>query len=44
MSDEKTLPNSFCETINTLISKPGKYATRKQKSRQITLMSINEKS
>ena len=41
---KETLPNTFVETTDTLIPKPHKYSTKKQKYRQISLMNIDVKN
>jgi hypothetical protein len=40
---EVTLPNSFYEAIITLIPKPQKNPTKKEKFRPTSLMNIDEK-
>ena len=43
MQEEETLPNSFYEASITLIPKPGKDTTRKEKYRPVSLMITNAK-
>ena len=41
---KETLPNSFFESTDTLISKPHKYSTKREKYRQISPMNIDVKN
>ena len=43
LAEEGTLPNTFYETTITLISKPDKDNTQKEKYRSISLMNIDAK-
>ena len=43
IAEEGTLLNSFCEATITLIPKPDKDSTKKEKFRQISLMGIDAK-
>ena len=43
IADEETLPNSFFEATITLIPKPGKYNTKKENYKPISLMDIDAK-
>ena len=41
---KETLPNSFFESTDTLISKPHKYSTKREKYRQISPVNIDVKN
>jgi hypothetical protein len=43
IESEGTLPNSFYEASITLMPKPGKHTSKKEKYRSISLMNINAK-